>query len=279
MFKTHAGPLENDAVRSPTCCPRPPRHVRELHERAADHRGRSRPSASPRWQVIPHEITPQNFVFRTREFEQMEMEYFVPPPRRTSGSSTGWPSAFSWVLRSRHPREKIRLRHHEKDELSTTRRRPPTSSSCSRGDGTSSRASQPDRLRPESPQRGVGRSGSSTSTRRAASAIPLCDRAGGGATRTMMASPRRLRRGPGRRRGCAPCCTRLRIAPHRWRCSRCRRRRRSSPRPRSARHAPAALLLRLRRDAVHRRRYRRQDRVGTPWCVSRRLRTRWRTAR
>jgi glycyl-tRNA synthetase len=26
-----------------------------------------------------NEITPQNFVFRTREFEQMEMEYFVPP--------------------------------------------------------------------------------------------------------------------------------------------------------------------------------------------------------
>ena len=36
-----------------------------------------------------NEITPGNFVFRTREFEQMEMEYFVPPDEAQSGSSTG----------------------------------------------------------------------------------------------------------------------------------------------------------------------------------------------
>ena len=29
-----------------------------------------------------NEITPGNFIFRTREFEQMEMEFFVPPGRR-----------------------------------------------------------------------------------------------------------------------------------------------------------------------------------------------------
>ena len=28
-----------------------------------------------------NEITPGNFIFRTREFEQMEMEFFVPPPQ------------------------------------------------------------------------------------------------------------------------------------------------------------------------------------------------------
>jgi len=47
-----------------------------------------------------NEITPGNFIFRTREFEQMEIEYFVNPrdsvDRRTStgtsaGSRTGWP--------------------------------------------------------------------------------------------------------------------------------------------------------------------------------------------
>jgi len=36
-----------------------------------------------------NEITPQNFVFRTREFEQMEMEYSCRRRRPTSGSSTG----------------------------------------------------------------------------------------------------------------------------------------------------------------------------------------------
>ena len=40
-----------------------------------------------------NEITPGNFIFRTREFEQMEMEFFVPPTTRRGGSSTGSRSA------------------------------------------------------------------------------------------------------------------------------------------------------------------------------------------
>ena len=47
-----------------------------------------------------NEITPQNFVFRTREFEVMEMEYFVPPDEAPSGSTTG-SSCATVVLRSR----------------------------------------------------------------------------------------------------------------------------------------------------------------------------------
>ena len=38
-----------------------------------------------------NEITPGNFIFRTREFEQMEIEFFVPPRRGArSGTSAGW---------------------------------------------------------------------------------------------------------------------------------------------------------------------------------------------
>jgi glycyl-tRNA synthetase len=40
-----------------------------------------------------NEITPGNFIFRTREFEQMEMEFFVEPARTRSGTSTGSSSA------------------------------------------------------------------------------------------------------------------------------------------------------------------------------------------
>ena len=36
-----------------------------------------------------NEITPRNFLFRSREFEQMELEYFVEPPCATSASSAG----------------------------------------------------------------------------------------------------------------------------------------------------------------------------------------------
>lgn len=39
-----------------------------------------------------NEITPGNFIFRTREFEQMEIEYFVPPAEAGSTTSSGSPT-------------------------------------------------------------------------------------------------------------------------------------------------------------------------------------------
>ena len=45
-----------------------------------------------------NEITPGNFIFRTREFEQMEMQFFVEPgDGHDSGSSTGRPSAWRGI--------------------------------------------------------------------------------------------------------------------------------------------------------------------------------------
>jgi glycyl-tRNA synthetase len=64
-----------------------------------------------------NEITPGNFIFRTREFEQMEMEYFVEP-----GTDEGWheywiDQRFQWYLDLGVSKEKLRLRPHEPDEL------------------------------------------------------------------------------------------------------------------------------------------------------------------
>jgi glycyl-tRNA synthetase len=64
-----------------------------------------------------NEITPGNFTFRTREFEQMEIEYFVMP-----GSDEEWhqkwiDERFSWYSRYGLRSENIRLREHERDEL------------------------------------------------------------------------------------------------------------------------------------------------------------------
>jgi glycyl-tRNA synthetase len=36
-----------------------------------------------------NEITPRNYIFRSREFEQMEVEYFIPPPHKRDGSGAG----------------------------------------------------------------------------------------------------------------------------------------------------------------------------------------------
>src|SRR3954452_785851 len=65
-----------------------------------------------------NEITPGNFIFRTREFEQMEMEFFVPP-----GEAQRW---YEYWKQARHDwyealglrPDHVRLREHDADELS-----------------------------------------------------------------------------------------------------------------------------------------------------------------
>jgi glycyl-tRNA synthetase len=65
-----------------------------------------------------NEITPGNFVFRTREFEQMEMEYFVPPPDSPKWFEYWCEERMRWYVDLGIPKDKLRLRHHDADELS-----------------------------------------------------------------------------------------------------------------------------------------------------------------
>jgi len=65
-----------------------------------------------------NEITPGNFVFRTREFEQMEMEYFVPPGDGPKWFEYWCEERMNWYTGLGVPPEMLRLRHHETDELS-----------------------------------------------------------------------------------------------------------------------------------------------------------------
>jgi glycyl-tRNA synthetase len=65
-----------------------------------------------------NEITPGNFIFRTREFEQMEMEFFVKP-----GSDEEWhqywiDTRFDWYVGLGIEREMLRLYEHPKEKLS-----------------------------------------------------------------------------------------------------------------------------------------------------------------
>ncbi len=64
-----------------------------------------------------NEITTGNFLFRTREFEQMEMEFFIHP-----GENARWLEYWSqerlqWFIQLGIREEKLRLRPHEADEL------------------------------------------------------------------------------------------------------------------------------------------------------------------
>jgi glycyl-tRNA synthetase len=65
-----------------------------------------------------NEITPGNFVFRTREFEQMEMEFFVKPGTDDEWQDYWLEQRMSWYTDLGMRPEKIRLREHEADELS-----------------------------------------------------------------------------------------------------------------------------------------------------------------
>ena len=65
-----------------------------------------------------NEITPGNFVFRTREFEQMEMEYFVPPGEGPKWFEYWCQERFNWYTGLGVPADKLRLRQHAAEELS-----------------------------------------------------------------------------------------------------------------------------------------------------------------
>jgi glycyl-tRNA synthetase len=118
MFKTYAGPVEEDATVAylrpetaqgmfvnflnvlTTTRKKPPFGIAQV--------GKS----------FRNEITPQNFVFRTREFEQMEMEYFVPPDDAEKWFEYWLGERMGWYLDLGIPAEQLRLRHHEPGELS-----------------------------------------------------------------------------------------------------------------------------------------------------------------
>lgn len=65
-----------------------------------------------------NEITPGNFIFRTREFEQMEMEFFVPPADSAKWYEYWKTERLEWYVSHGIAREMLRLREHDKDELS-----------------------------------------------------------------------------------------------------------------------------------------------------------------
>jgi glycyl-tRNA synthetase len=64
-----------------------------------------------------NEITPGNFTFRTREFEQMEIEFFVMPGTDEEWHQRWIDERFAWYQKYGIRKENIRLREHEKDEL------------------------------------------------------------------------------------------------------------------------------------------------------------------
>ena len=65
-----------------------------------------------------NEITPGNFIFRTREFEQMEMEYFVKPGTDEEHHQYWIDERYRWYLDLGMRKENLQLREHDREELS-----------------------------------------------------------------------------------------------------------------------------------------------------------------
>jgi glycyl-tRNA synthetase len=65
-----------------------------------------------------NEITPGNFVFRMREFEQMEMEFFVPPAEAEKWYEFWKQARYDWYINLGIRSDHLRLRAHDPDELS-----------------------------------------------------------------------------------------------------------------------------------------------------------------
>jgi glycyl-tRNA synthetase len=65
-----------------------------------------------------NEITPGNFIFRTLEFEQMEMEFFVPPAEAETWFAYWVEERLGWYRRFGIRESHLRIREHESGELS-----------------------------------------------------------------------------------------------------------------------------------------------------------------
>ena len=65
-----------------------------------------------------NEITPGNFIFRTREFEQMEMEFFVAPETAPDWYAHWKQARFDWYTTLGIRADHLQLREHDPDELS-----------------------------------------------------------------------------------------------------------------------------------------------------------------
>jgi glycyl-tRNA synthetase len=117
MFKTFVGPLEDEA----SVAYLRPETAQGIFVNFANVQMSTRKKLpfgiAQIGKAFRNEITPGNFIFRTREFEQMEIEYFVRPGTDEEWHKHWLEERFNWYLRYGIKPENLRLRPHEQHEL------------------------------------------------------------------------------------------------------------------------------------------------------------------
>ena len=117
MFKTNVGPID-DGTNFGYLRPETAQQIFTNFKNVIDSTSRTLPFGIAQiGKAFRNEITPRNFIFRVREFEQMELEYFVNP-----GSDDEWHDKWvelrlAWWDDQGVPKEKIKLLNVEGEEL------------------------------------------------------------------------------------------------------------------------------------------------------------------
>ncbi len=117
MFKTHQGPVE-DASNAIYMRPETAQGMFVNFLNIMDSRHPKLPFGMAQiGKSFRNEITPGNFTFRTREFEQMEIEYFVRPADADKFYEYWVSERFSWYKKLGIKEDNLRKRAHAGDEL------------------------------------------------------------------------------------------------------------------------------------------------------------------
>ena len=117
MFKTNVGPVD-DGSSFAYLRPETAQQIFTNFKNVVDSTSRTLPFGIAQiGKAFRNEITPRNFIFRVREFEQMELEFFVNP-----GSDDEWHNKWvelrlNWWEEQGVPKEAIELLYVEGDEL------------------------------------------------------------------------------------------------------------------------------------------------------------------
>ncbi len=118
MFKTHMGPVES----SDNAVFLRPETAQGIFTNFENVRRTSRLKLpfgiAQIGKVFRNEITPGQFVFRTREFEQMEMEFFCRPEEADDWFKYWVAERKNWYIDLGMSEDNVRFREHEPDELS-----------------------------------------------------------------------------------------------------------------------------------------------------------------
>ena len=117
MFKTYVGPVEDDASVA-YLRPETAQGIFVNFANVLTATRRKLPFGIAQiGKAFRNEITPGNFIFRDREFEQMEIEYFVKPGTDEQWHQHWVEERYNWYLRLGMRKENLRLRQLDRDEL------------------------------------------------------------------------------------------------------------------------------------------------------------------